>query len=170
MKFCYACKQDKPLADFGKNRSKKDGLATECKTCKSRQSKKYHAANRDEHCKKMRVWRNGNLGQCQEKARAYARSEIGRGNNNRATRKYYDGHKVQCAARAKKRNSENPEKYKAEYIIGNAIRLGKVIRPKRCQACDKKGLPHAHHPDYSKPLDVIWLCRKCHGVVHRKRD
>jgi hypothetical protein len=26
---------------------------------------------------------------------------------------------------------------------------------------------HAHHEDYRRPDDVIWLCVKCHNRVHR---
>jgi hypothetical protein len=32
--------------------------------------------------------------------------------------------------------------------------------------CGKKG--EAHHPDYSKPLEVIWLCRPHHSELHRQ--
>lgn len=40
-------------------------------------------------------------------------------------------------------------------------------RPQACSICgDLNGQPH--HPDYSKPLDVIWLCKKHHDQVHYK--
>ena len=24
-----------------------------------------------------------------------------------------------------------------------------------------------HHPDYERPLLVVWMCEACHGVLHR---
>ncbi len=32
--------------------------------------------------------------------------------------------------------------------------------------CGEPG--EAHHPDYGKPLNVIWLCRKHHAEIHRE--
>jgi hypothetical protein len=44
-KFCYKCNQNKPLESFGKNKSKKDGLSTECKPCKKLQDRSYYKNN-----------------------------------------------------------------------------------------------------------------------------
>ncbi len=36
-----------------------------------------------------------------------------------------------------------------------------------CEICDESD-SDAHHPDYSKPLEVVWLCRKHHLALHKK--
>lgn len=53
-------------------------------------------------------------------------------------------------------------------FLQNAIRRGDVIKAECCQICEIKTDLDAHHVDYGKPLDVLWLCSKCHGKVHRK--
>lgn len=58
-----------------------------------------------------------------------------------------------------------PEKRRAHSAVSNAIRDGRMKR-EPCEVCgDKKS--HAHHDDYSKPLDVRWLCQKHHTEHHR---
>lgn len=59
---------------------------------------------------------------------------------------------------------ENPQAYKAQTALGNAIRDGKIAR----QPCEVCGDPrtHAHHADYAKPLDVRWLCALHHHRLH----
>jgi hypothetical protein len=51
--------------------------------------------------------------------------------------------------------------------VRNALKSGKLIKPKRCQACGGKWKIEGHHEDYNKPLEVIWLCNKCHIYLHR---
>jgi len=45
---------------------------------------------------------------------------------------------------------------------------GEIVKPARCQCCNGKKDIQAHHKDYSRPLDVQWLCRSCHKKNHRK--
>src|SRR5690242_12352984 len=69
-------------------------------------------------------------------------------------------------ARAYYARPEHAEKNRARIIAKSAIESGKLERLP-CQKCgDLKA--EAHHEDYSKPLDVQWLCKKCHGLAHRK--
>lgn len=42
MKRCYRCKEVKPVSEFNKNRSKKDGLQGECRVCKKVYKKIHH--------------------------------------------------------------------------------------------------------------------------------
>lgn len=51
-------------------------------------------------------------------------------------------------------------------IYRNALKTGRLINPKICSECGKRGRIEGHHPDYSKPLGVIWLCSSCHRSVH----
>lgn len=58
----------------------------------------------------------------------------------------------------------NPHKKKASDAINNAIRASK-IRRQPCMVCgDQKA--QGHHEDYTRPLDVHWLCTKHHGERH----
>lgn len=59
-----------------------------------------------------------------------------------------------------------PEKNEARRKLQNAVRLGKVVRPSTCQNCGKDCKPAGHHSDYTKPLDVDWLCNHCHVARH----
>jgi hypothetical protein len=51
--------------------------------------------------------------------------------------------------------------------IANALRDGKIKR-KPCKVCGTKNNLEAHHADYSKPLVVVWYCRKHHKQAHWK--
>jgi hypothetical protein len=51
-----------------------------------------------------------------------------------------------------------------------AIKSGILVRPTACSKCARSGKTEAHHPDYSKPLEVIWLCKPCHLAEHNRRS
>lgn len=60
-----------------------------------------------------------------------------------------------------------PEKAAAHRLVRRAIRSGVLIR-QPCQQCGGIERIHAHHDDYTKPLDVIWLCQPCHLKHHHR--
>lgn len=66
--------------------------------------------------------------------------------------------------KTKKYRANNPEKYKAHTMVNNAIRDRRLTK-KPCEVCGNEK-SHAHHDDYSKPLDVKWLCAMHHQRLH----
>ena len=59
-------------------------------------------------------------------------------------------------------NRNNREKVRAHNKLKKAVDSGKLIRAKACQRCGLECKTEGSHDDYSKPLEVEWLCRKCH--------
>lgn len=51
-------------------------------------------------------------------------------------------------------------------ITNRAIQNGTLIVPSECPKCGSTKRIQAHHEDYSKPYDVIWLCEVCHKQLH----
>lgn len=67
-----------------------------------------------------------------------------------------------------KYKANNPEKTAARYTLNNAVRDGKIMKPDACSSCNATGVRiEGHHHDYSKPLDVEWLCNACHRAQHK---
>lgn len=62
--------------------------------------------------------------------------------------------------------SQNPEKARAHKFVDYYRSTGKLV-PQPCEACGADGV-QAHHEDYSKPLDVRWLCPKHHAERHKE--
>jgi len=60
----------------------------------------------------------------------------------------------------------NPEKCKVRNLVGHALKLGKIIKPKYCSKCGEKRKLVAHHDDYKFPLKIRWLCYSCHQLYH----
>lgn len=58
-----------------------------------------------------------------------------------------------------------PKQVAARMITKIAIAAGFLINPALCEKCGKKGKIEAHHPDYDKPMEVMWLCIKCHKNI-----
>lgn len=60
----------------------------------------------------------------------------------------------------------HPLQTRAMRLVRKAIRRGDLEQGTSCSNCGKHGRPDAHHEDYRRPLDVVWLCRSCHQRRH----
>lgn len=84
-----------------------------------------------------------------EARKAYQNTDRGREASNRAKKKYI---------------RENQFKRAAHVAVGNALRDGKLTK-QCCEVCSNPRA-EAHHDDYTKPLEVRWLCSTHHKARH----
>jgi hypothetical protein len=56
--------------------------------------------------------------------------------------------------------------YHSRAMMSLAINHGDLAPAECCAECGKSGRVQGHHTDYSKPLEVIWLCSSCHQQAH----
>lgn len=147
MKACFRCLTVKPLTEFYRHDRMADGHLNKCKECTKDDVRKHYMANVERFRDYEKV--RSNLPHRVEARKAYAQTPEGRANGNRAKRAYLD---------------RNPVKRAAHIACLNAIRSGRLVR-QPCEQCGQKA--QAHHDDYSKPLDVRWLCTTHHAEWHR---
>ena len=83
-----------------------------------------------------------------ERHREYMQTDAGKTAHAKATKAYREKHAIRRAAHV---------------IFGNAFRRGKISKLP-CFICGSDA--EAHHPDYDRPLDVVWLCKQHHREVH----
>lgn len=88
-----------------------------------------------------------------DKQRLYRSTKNGKEAEKNASRIAYLKHKNKWLARAKVRYS---------------ILKGITIKPKKCEVCEQIKPLQAHHEDYEKPLEVIFLCYSCHADADRE--
>ncbi len=150
MKICRECHTEKELNEFYKHFRMGDGYLNKCIACVKNRVTKH---------------RNENL----EKIREYDKSRAMLPHRVQARKEYSNTEKGKIAkTRALKNYHERyPLKRASHVITGNAIRDGKLVRPSSCSECASTEKIEAHHDDYTKPLDVRWLCRKCHYKWHK---
>lgn len=84
-----------------------------------------------------------------ERNKIYMSSEKGKQSHKESVKKWQDN---------------NREKRAAHVILGNAVKYKKIVK-QPCTVCGELKV-EAHHDDYSKPLDVVWLCVKHHNQTH----
>jgi ribosomal protein S27AE len=130
-----------------------------CKTVKPLSEFYKHSQMADGHlnkckeCNKNDVTANRNKNI--EKFRAYDRE---RGKNPERAKAAQE---ISAAWR-----KEDPKRGRAHSMVARAVRNGTLVRQPCCRCGEVKSL--AHHEDYDKPLDVMWLCQPCHKQRHKE--
>lgn len=85
-------------------------------------------------------------------------------------RKWVDGRDPEAVRGNELKRSRPPEHRKRENVrlqTRRAVQRG-TLKKEPCMRCGEAKV-HAHHEDYSAPLDVMWLCTEHHALRHRER-
>lgn len=106
---------------------------------------------------------DGLLGKCKE----CTKKDVRQARNRRVD--YYRAYDRARGGRQTKERlasykAAHPGKAKARMRVGNAVRDGRLLRAP-CMICGRKDV-HAHHDNYDRPLDVVWLCPAHHFQRH----
>lgn len=135
-KLCCRCKTTKPVDEFNRQRTTKDGLGSYCREC-----------NRDY----LRAWMGkGNGRAVRDASRGPIPKLASPGRSPRVTR-------VDCLSyRARVRTAVAAAIRDGELVRPSAC--------SSCGASGCRIV--GHHPDYAKPFDVVWLCDRCHHRAH----
>ena len=92
-----------------------------------------------------------------EKQRIYYRDWYARNGRKRTKHDLEKGYEY---------TNNHKAEFSAERKVHYALRHGKMVKPSNCQVCGIMAALCGHHHDYTKPLDVIWVCYSCHKLIH----
>jgi len=147
-KICFKCKRLLPLSEFYPHPNMADGHLNKCKECN-------RADVQQNRRYKVNFYRE------YDRLRATQPERI-------TMRKNFQ----------QRQRKMEPEKYYARTVADNALRDGRLTKDEYCYFCNGSENLEMHHPDYSQPLRIYWLCRICHrkldnmqklGILHDNR-
>lgn len=165
IKQCTKCKKELPLECFYK-RTGNGNLRSACKECTNKIARRSYPLFREKRNEAMRGHYKENKRQYQISHAKYRRSERGKEISRDAQRRFLKTKKGKESSgkSQKKWGKRNLEKRRAHWAVKAALKAGKMKR-ERCSICGVKA--EAHHEDYNKPFNIIWLCVDHHKERHR---
>ena len=180
-KTCTKCGKKKPVSEFNRQAASKDGLKYQCKACTGGCQKIYQVTHKEALAAARKIY-------CAKHKEAIASSQKSYRLTHKETianyqKSYRAAHKEATASyrrslsgKESQRKSDTrcrlkyPEKEKARQAVKYAVSTGRLIRLWYCERCFITCQSEAHHLDYSKPLEVEWLCFDCHKKLHKRED
>jgi len=115
---------------------------------------------------------NGHLGKCKECTKKDVRENYRKTSQQLAVYDKLRNSNPERRSRRIERQRElrktNPQKYRARRAVWVTIKNGTMTK-QPCEICGEVRA-EAHHDDYSKQLEVKWLCYAHHLEVHGKQE
>lgn len=149
MKVCFKCGIPKELSEFYTHPRMADGHLNKCKSC-----------TKEDVSERVR--------QNPEKVREYERERATQPHRVEARKEYRKSPNGKAAVKKAHQAywGKNPTQRAATVMVSNAVRDGRLVKPGECSECQGTGRLEGHHDDYAFPLEVRWLCIKCHKDWH----
>lgn len=147
-KQCSRCKNALPKSEFYLDSRSKDGLRSDCRSCVAESVKRY---------------RENNPEKVRQQNAAY-RANLPKSKRRENVARYMRNNRDKLTEKNRQWRKDNPEIALAHSRVFHALRKGEIIRPSSCERCGGSGRIEASHTDYSKPLDIEWLCVRCHRI------
>jgi len=182
MKTCTSCKVEKNETEFFRKRNGFEGFCKECKSSKrkklwiknpekykelARQSaKKARETNPEKYREYRDRWNRENRARVTVQARERAKERV---ESYKATvKRWREKNKDKIHESVKNSIKRNPEKTLSRKLFHYYLKNETLVRNPKCEMCMMECRTEAHHEDYAYPLQVKWVCKPCHGKIHRK--
>ena len=185
-KQCSKCKQTKPLSEFYKHPSAKDGHFGSCKECK----KKYTSQYRKTEIGKTKIDKYWQSEKGKLVRKVYSQSAKGKASMYKYSqsdkreitkKRFLQSEKgklyIKRCSQTEKRKAyqrefakidriRHPERHKARDAVKSMIKNGAIPKASalKCHNCPSQAKEYHHHNGYAQEswLDVIPVCKECH--------
>lgn len=168
---CKKCQETKNIEYFTKDKRNSCGRGYECYECHRLRNREYSKRMPDEVYNRKLLKRSEYGKNNREKINARLR-EKARENPEKIkekAKKYRESHKMEMRQYADKWREKNWKKVLAQSVVQDHVNRGNLTRPEKCPICKSEDYRiEAHHYDYDKPLEIMWLCQKCHLSLHQR--
>lgn len=174
LKICIKCGEVKEEIEFATTRDRKGNkrFLNSCKECMKKYKHSHYIKDQNKYKERSKRQRELNSEQLKEYNHNYYRKnkEVLIQKN----KEYINTPKGKIIKKKCNKNyfssPYNKMKHNARKKVLRAIESGKLIRPSKCELCGEELFCEAHHKDYNKPLEVIWLCKTCHENMHHLNE
>lgn len=143
---------------------RRKGREYDAKFRKTEHRKKYLLDNKEKFSEYKRKWYLENRKEVLEKRRKYAENNYD--NRKKYLKEYRERPEYLELKREQGRRYREKNKYKIRVrnVAYAALKKGELVKRNKCEKCGKRPT-EMHHADYSQPLNIQWLCKRCHMIA-----